>query len=79
MIMCQKRKFPYSFFILLTQRLPAPKLTDFYVSITPLPLNVTLFSKSPYLNAHTKIIVETGCIARFSDKTQRCIHDHRDS
>ena len=30
---------------------------------------MTLFSKSPYLTAPTKINYETGCIERFSEKT----------
>ena len=51
MIRCEKKKFLYSFFILLTQchEFPTPKLTSFHIFIIPLPLNVTLFSKSPYL------------------------------
>ena len=38
----------------------------------PLLLNLTLFSKSPYLTAHIKINYETGCMGRFSGgkKTQ---------
>ena len=70
MMSCEKGKFPYSFFILLTQRheCPAPKLTNFHIFIIPLPLNVTSFSKSPYLTAHIKINYETGCIGRISEK-----------
>ena len=33
----------------------APKLTNFHIFIIPLPLNMALFSKSPYLTAHIKI------------------------
>ena len=78
---CEKGKFPSLFVILLTQlpESPAPKLTNFHIFIIPLPFNVTLSSKSPYLTAHIKINYETGCIGRFSEKTQRCIQDHRDS
>ena len=56
-----KRKFQYSFLILLTQEFPAPNLTSFLIFINLLPLNVTLFSKSPYLIAHIKINYKTGC------------------
>ena len=49
----------------------APKIDKFLYFILPLPLKVTLFSKSPYLTAHIKINYETGCIGRFSGKTQR--------
>ena len=82
MMLYEKGKFPYSFFILLTQlhEFPAPKLTSFHIFITFLTLNVTLFSKSPYLTTHIKIDYETGCTGRSSEeKTQRCIQDYRDS
>ena len=71
----EKGKFPYSFFIPLTQyhRFPAPKLTNFHVFIISFSLNVTLLSNSPYLTAHIKINYGTCCIRRFSEKTQRCI------
>ena len=61
MMSCKKGKFPHSFFVLLTQwhELPAPKLTNFHFFIIPLPLNLTLFLKSPYLTAHIKIDYET--------------------
>ena len=51
---CEKGKFSYSFFILLTQwhEFHTPKLTNFHIFIIPPPLNVTLFSKSPYLTVH---------------------------
>ena len=70
MISCEKGKFPNSFFILLTQLhgFPASKLTNFDIFVIPLPLNVTLFSKSPYLTGLIKINYETGCIERFSEK-----------
>ena len=70
MMSCEKQTFPYSFFIRLTQwhEFPVPKLTHFYVFIIPLPLNVTLFSKSPYLTAHIKINYEAGCIGSFRKK-----------
>ena len=45
--------------------------------ITPFLLNVTLFSKSPDLTANIKTNDEKECIGRFSEKTQRCVHDHR--
>ena len=66
----EKGKFPYPFFILLTHchEFPAPKLTNFHISIIPLPLNVILFSKSSYLTVHIKINYETGCTGRFSEK-----------
>ena len=77
MTLCEKGKFPYCFFILLPQwhDFPAPKLKHFHI----LPLNVTLFTKGPSLNAHIKINYETGCFGRSSEKTKRCIEDHRDS
>ena len=74
MMSCEKEKLPYSFFILLT-----PKPTNFHIFIIPLPLNVTSFSNSPYLTEHIKINYETGWIGKFSEKTQRCIQDHRES
>ena len=60
MISCEKRKLPYSFFILLNQwdEFIAPKLTDFHIFVISLPLNMRLFSKSPYLTAHIKIMKE---------------------
>ena len=64
MMSCKKGKFPCSFFILLTQchEFPAPEMINFYIFIITLPLNVILFSKSPYLTAYVKIYYETGCI-----------------
>ena len=64
-----------------------PKIDKFHMFIIPLSLNVTLFSKSPYLTAHIKINYEAGCIRKFSEKkkqktkikAQRCIQDHRHS
>ena len=53
-----------------SDKFPAPKLTNFYVFIIHLSLNLTLFSKSPYLTADIKINYETGCMGRFSEKTQ---------
>ena len=81
MISRDKGRFPYSFFILLTQwhYFPAPNLANFHIPIVSLPLNVTVFLKSPYLTAHIIIYYETRCIDRFSEKTQRCIQDHHDS
>ena len=40
---CEKGKFPYTFFILLTQwpELPNPKLTNFHIFVIPRPLNGT--------------------------------------
>ena len=78
MMSCEKGSFPYFFFILLTQshEFLAPKLTNFYIFIIPLPLNVALLSKSPYLTAHIKKNYETGCITRFFEKPQRCTQDH---
>ena len=75
MMSCERGKFPYSFFILLTQshRSHVPKLTNFHIFIIPFPLNMTLFSKSPYSTAHIKINYKT----RFSAKSQSCIQDHR--
>ena len=60
MMSCKKGKFPYSSFIVLTQlhEFPTPKLTNFYH--LSLSLKMALFSKSPYLTAHIKIIYETG-------------------
>ena len=40
---------------------------------------MTIFSKSPYLTAYIKINYETGCLGRFSEKTQRCIQDNHGS
>ena len=50
MTSCEKGKFLYSFFILLTQwyKFPAPELTNFHIFIIDVPLNVTLFLKSRY-------------------------------
>ena len=58
MISCENGKLPYSFFILLTQwdKFLPPKLTDFHIFVISLPLNMRLFSKSPYLTAHIKIM-----------------------
>ena len=72
MMSSEKEKFPFSFFILLAEwhELPAPKLTIFHIFIIALPLNVTLFSKSPFLAAHINVDYETSCIKRFSEKTQ---------
>ena len=88
MMPCEKEKFSYSFFIFLTRwhEFPAPKLTIFHNFISPLPLNVTLFLKIPYLIAHIKTNYETGCIRRFSEKKKkqkqkkkkRYIQDYRD-
>ena len=77
----KKGKFLYSFFILPTQwhEFPSPKLRNFHIFIVPFFLNVTLFSKNPHLTAHIKINYEAGCIGRFSEKTQKCTQDHRDS
>ena len=73
-----KGKFPYALFILMTQwhEFLARKIDKFSYFIIPLPLNLTLFSNRPYLTAHIKTNYETGCIGRFSQKTQRCIQDH---
>ena len=67
---CKKEQFSYSFFILLTQchELPAPKLTNFHIFITPPPFTTTLFSKSPYLTAYHKNDGR-GWTGRFSEKT----------
>ena len=43
-----------------------------YIFMTPLPLNLTLISKSPFLNAHLKKNYETGY-----EKAERCIQGHR--
>ena len=59
MMSCEKGKFPYTFFILLT---------NFHIFMISLPLNLTLFSRSLYLTAHIKINYETGCIGKFSEK-----------
>ena len=48
--------------------IPGPELTNFPIFIILLPLNVTLFSKSPYLTVHIKINYETGCMGRFLKK-----------
>ena len=70
MMWCEKGKFLYPFFILLTQmhEISAPKLTNFHIFIIPLPLKVALFSKSAYLTAHIKINYETGYIGGFLKK-----------
>ena len=72
MILCKRGKFLYSFSILLTQwhEFPAPKLTKFHIFIIPLPLNMVLFSKTPYLTPDIKINFETGCIGCFSEKPE---------
>ena len=48
--------------------IPCRKIDKFHMFIIPLSLNVTLFSKSPYLTAHIKINYEAGCIRKFSEK-----------
>ena len=74
----EEEQFQYSFFISLTQyESPASKLTNYHIFITPLPLKLTLISKSPYLTAHLKINYETGYTGRFPEKTQRRVPDHR--
>ena len=73
MMSSKKGKFSCSFFVLLTQcyESSAPKLTNFHIFITPLPLNLTLFSRSSYLAANLKIIYETCCPGRFCEKKHR--------
>ena len=70
MMSCKKGKFPYSFFILLTQwhEFPPRNLAIFHTFIIPLPLKVTLFSRSTYLTAYIEINYETGRIGSFSEK-----------
>ena len=65
-------KFPYFFFILLTQwhEFSAPKLTNFLIFIILLPLNVILFSKSSYLIAHIKINYERFHLKVFWKSTE---------
>ena len=46
--------------------IPWPKIDKIFI----IPLPLTLFSKSACLTAHTKTNYETGCIGRFSEKTQ---------
>ena len=65
MMPCEKEKFPYSF---LNDMNSLPQ--NFYIFTIPLSLNVTLFSKSPYVTAHIKINYKTGCIGRFSKNTK---------
>ena len=47
MMSCEERKFPYSFFILLTQshKFSAPKLKNFLTFVSPLPLTVAFFQR----------------------------------
>ena len=61
MMSCDKGK---NFRAFLTQyhEFPAPKLTNFHILTIPFPLNLILFSRSPYLTAHIKINYERGCI-----------------
>ena len=65
---CEK-ELSYSFFIVLTQwhEFSTSELTNFQIFINHLPLNVTLFSKSPYLLhiLHIKINYETGFSGMF--------------
>ena len=81
MKLCEKEKFPYCFFILVAQwhEFPAQKFTNFHIFIISLPLNLTLFSKDPHLTSHIETNFETGCIGRFSEKTQRYTQCHSDS
>ena len=69
----EKGKFPYSLFIVLTQwhEFTASKLTNLHVFVILFLLNVTLFSKSPYLIAHIKKKYEKDYIWRFSEKTPK--------
>ena len=70
MTSCEKRKFPYSFFIVLTQwhEFPAPKLTNLHIFVIAVSLNVT-FLRSPYLNAQIKINYETDYIGTTTTTT----------
>ena len=70
MMSCEKEKFPYSFFMLLTQSQQplASKFTNFHFFIILLPLNVTLFSKNPYLTGHVERNYEIGSVGRFFEK-----------
>ena len=64
----------------LMTKVPCAKLmANFQIFVIPLPVNMTLLSKSSYLTGHIKINYERGCIVRFSKKTQRCIQDHHDN
>ena len=73
MISCEKGKFPYSFFILLTQwhKFSTPKLTNFFYFYYPSPFEASLFSKSPYLTAHIRINYEFIALEGF-------LKNHRD-
>ena len=46
------------------------------IFIVHLPLNMALFSKSPYLTAHIKLNYGTSRTERYSIKTSRHIYDH---
>ena len=72
MMASERGKFPYFFFILLTQwhEFSAPKLTNFLIFIILLPLNVILFSKSSYLIAHIKINYERFHLKVFWKSTE---------
>ena len=66
-----------SSYLWLLRESPTPKLKNFHITITPFPLYVTLFSKSPYLTGHLEINYDIVCPGRFSKKAQRDIHDDR--
>ena len=68
----EKGKFRYSFFILLNDMNVLPQNWQIFIFYNPSLFERAIISKSPYLTA-----TETGFIGRFSEKTQRCIHDHR--
>ena len=67
-MLSEKGQFLY-FFLILCHESPVPKLTNFCIFITHVPLCMTLFSKSPCRTVHIKVIFESGCTEGFSEKT----------
>ena len=51
---------------------------NFYIFLNIFPLNLTLFSKIPYLTPRLKINYEIGCTGKFSEKSHRHIQDYRE-
>ena len=77
-MLSEKRQFPHSFFIVLSQchEFLAPKLTNFHIFVTLLLLNMTCIAKSPHLTAHLKLN-KISCSGNCSQEAQRRIQGHR--
>ena len=80
-MLSEKRQLPYSFFKHLSQchESLVPKLPNFHIFVTLLPLNMTCITKSPYLTAHLKLNYKISCTGNCSEEAQRCIQGHRNN